>query len=108
MYFFSFITDLYAQTNQAQPQQPSILGLLLPFILVFVIMYFFIILPQKKEQKKIEEMRNSLKKGDRIVTIGGIFGTIKDVRDDSLQIEIAPNVLITITKNAVARKLEKK
>ena len=54
----------------------GLFGLLLPMVLIFVLFYFMIILPQRKRQKSIDEMLNNLKMGDRVVTNGGIYGTI--------------------------------
>ena len=68
-------------------------------ILVF---YFFIIRPQQKKQKQVQQFRENLKKGDKIVTIGGIHGKITDVQEGTFTIEIADNVKVTIEKAAVA------
>ena len=61
---------------------------LLPFILVIVIMYFFLIRPQKKKEKQVNEMRSNLKVGDEIVTIGGICGKIVKTKDESFIIQV--------------------
>ena len=75
----------------------------LPLILVFVFMYFFMIRPQNKQQKKIQEMRNNLKKGDRIVTVGGFHGKVVGFKENIVVIELKPdNVKVEITKVAVA------
>lgn len=71
-------------------------------LLMFVIFYFFMIRPQKNRQKKIEEARNSLQKGDKVVTIGGIHGKIVDVKDRTFTIEIAHDVRIDIDKAAIS------
>jgi len=77
----------------------SMLIFLLLMILVF---YFFMIRPQQKRQKKIEEARNSLQKGDRVVTIGGIHGKIVDVKEGTFTIEIAHDVRIEVDKAAIS------
>ncbi len=75
----------------------------LPLVLVFVFMYFFMIRPQNKQQKKIQEMRNNLKKGDRIVTVGGFHGKVVGFKENIVVIELKPdNVKVEITKVAVA------
>jgi preprotein translocase subunit YajC len=74
---------------------------LIPFILVFVIFYLLIIMPQRKKQKRHMEMVNNLKSGDRIITTGGIHGTIMGVQKDRIELKIAANVKIEITKSAV-------
>lgn len=84
-------------------QQLGTLSSFLPLILVFVFFYFFVIRPQNKQQKKIQEMRNNLKKGDRIVTIGGFHGKVVGFKENIVVIELKPdNVKVEITKAAVA------
>lgn len=75
------------------------------FIMIAVwiaIIYFFMILPNKKKQKKQKEMFDSLKEGNEIVTIGGIKGTITSVQEDYIQIRVDKGVNLTIRKSAVA------
>lgn len=66
------------------------------------IMYFFMIRPQQKQRKEREKLLNSLEKGDKIVTIGGLHGTITSLEDHTAVLEIAPNVKITIQRSAVS------
>ena len=66
----------------------EMLGMLLPLILMFVVFYFFLIRPQKKKDKKVKDMLAALKPGDRICTIGGIYGTIVKIKDDVLTVEV--------------------
>jgi len=77
------------------------MGTLLPLILIFVVFYFFMIRPQNKKQKEIQKSRAALKTGDRVITSGGIYGKIKEVKDDSFIIEISENVRIRVEKSAV-------
>jgi preprotein translocase subunit YajC len=77
------------------------LGALLPFVLVFVIFYLLIIMPQRKKQKKHQDLVENLKPGDRIVTTAGIFGTVMGVQKDRIELKIAANVKVDITKSAV-------
>jgi preprotein translocase subunit YajC len=70
-------------------------------ILMFVVMYFFMIRPQQKKQKQLREMRKLLGKGDKIITQGGIFGTIVDVKDEYFLVEIDSNVKIKVVKDLV-------
>ena len=81
--------------------QGNFMTALLPFVLVFVIFYLLIIMPQRKKQKKHLEMVENLKPGDRIVTTGGINGTIMGVQKDRIEVKIAANVKIEITKSAI-------
>lgn len=89
----------------AQPQegQGNPLMSLLPLILIIVVFYFFMIRPQMKKQKELKNFRSSLKKGDRVVTTGGIYGKISEVTDNAITMEIAENVRIKVDKNAVLR-----
>ena len=81
--------------------QGSMMSMLLPMLLIFVVFYFFMIRPQNKKQKEIQKARAGLKTGDKVVTSGGIYGKIKDVKDDSFIIEISENVRIRVEKSAV-------
>jgi len=78
------------------------LSMLLPFVLIFAVFYFIVIMPAKKQQKKKDAMIAALKKGDRIVTGGGIHGTVATVEDQSLLLKVAENTKIRISKTAVA------
>ena len=101
---FSFLQ----QGGEAVRPQGSIMTALLPFVLVFVIFYLLIIMPQRKRQKKHQEMVGQLKPGDKIVTTGGIYGTVMGVQQDKIELKIASNVKIDITRNAVAAFLSDK
>ncbi|MDR2026302.1 MAG: preprotein translocase subunit YajC [Prevotellaceae bacterium] len=70
-------------------------------ILMFVVMYFFMIRPQQKKQKQLKEMRKSLDKGDKIITQGGLYGTIVEVKDNYFLIEIDTNVKVRVVKDLV-------
>jgi preprotein translocase subunit YajC len=84
----------------------EILSQLLPFIFLIAIMYFVIIRPQQKEAKQRQEMIDALKKGDKIITSGGIIATVHKVEEKFLSVKLNENVLVKITKDAVARKYE--
>ncbi|MDF1576189.1 MAG: preprotein translocase subunit YajC [Bacteroidales bacterium] len=70
-------------------------------LLIIVVFYFFMIRPQVKKQKEATNFRNSLKKGDKVTTTGGIYGKINDVKERTVTLEIADNVLIKVDKTAV-------
>ena len=70
-------------------------------VLMFVIMWFFMIRPQRKQQKAVEAFRNSLSTGQQVVTSGGIYGTVKEVNNNIVVLEIAPSVKIKVDKSAV-------
>lgn len=84
----------------------EIISQLLPFIILIAIMYFIIIRPQQKAAKTHQEMLASLKKGDKIVTIGGIISTVYKVEEQFFTVKINDDVIVKITKDAVARKYE--
>ncbi|MCR4442060.1 MAG: preprotein translocase subunit YajC [Peptococcaceae bacterium] len=70
-------------------------------LLFFALMYFLMIRPQQKQKKQRQELLNNLEKGDKIVTIGGIHGTITSLTDETMVLEIAPNLRITMQRSAV-------
>ena len=66
----------------------GLIGSLLPMILIFVVFYFFLIRPQRKKDKQVKEMLANLKVGDRVCTIGGIYGTIVNIKDDTISLAV--------------------
>ena len=74
---------------------------LMPFVLVVGIFYFVILLPMKRRQQKVQTFLAALKVGDRIVTSGGLFGTITRIGDASIQVQVANNVRVEMSRNAV-------
>jgi preprotein translocase subunit YajC len=74
---------------------------LIPFALVLAIFYFIILLPMKRRQKKVQEFLSALKVGDRVVTSGGIFGSITKVNEQSVQLQIAQNVRVELARSAI-------
>ena len=83
--------DVVTEGAEEMSTAASIVGLvgsLLPMILIFVVFYFMLIRPQRKKDKQVKEMLNNLKKGDRICTIGGIYGTIKSIKDDTIELSV--------------------
>ena len=95
---------LYAQTPQAG--QPSLIASLLPLIILFGIFYLLVILPQQRQAKKHKEMVEALKKGDKIVTTGGIIAEVVKNEESFIKAKIADNVEVKIDKAAIARKVE--
>jgi preprotein translocase subunit YajC len=71
-------------------------------LLIFVIFYFFMIRPQQKKQKQVEEFRSKLAKGDKVTTIGGIHGKIREIKESTFVIEIANDVCIEVEKAAIS------
>lgn len=76
---------------------------LLPFVLMFVVLYFLILRPQIRKQKSQQKMLDGLKRGDKIVTSGGIHGVITNLKDDILTVKIAENVKVELSRAAVSR-----
>lgn len=72
-------------------------------ILIIAVMWFFMIRPQRKQQKELQKFREGLQKGDKIVTIGGIYGTVAEVKEKTLIIEVDSNVKIKVDKNSVVK-----
>ncbi|MBP3648724.1 MAG: preprotein translocase subunit YajC [Clostridia bacterium] len=79
---------------------------LLPMILIFVIFYFMLIRPQRKKEKKVQEMLNALKVGDRVSTIGGIYGTITAIKDDTLELSVGRDNVKLIFARWAIRQVE--
>lgn len=74
---------------------------ILMIVAIIVIFYFFMIRPQSKKQKEIRKAREAMAVGDKVITAGGIYGKIREVKDTTFLIEIAPNVVIKIEKTSV-------
>ncbi|MBM3807027.1 MAG: preprotein translocase subunit YajC [Acidimicrobiia bacterium] len=82
-------------------QQVSPLVQLIPFVLVLAIFYFVILLPMKKRQKKVQAFLAALKVGDKVVTSGGMFGSIAKISEDAVSLQIAPNVRVDFARAAI-------
>ncbi|HDQ26090.1 MAG TPA: preprotein translocase subunit YajC [bacterium] len=93
----------------AAAEGPSMLGGILPLIIIFALFYIMFIVPSRKEQKKHKEMLGSLKVGDKVVTNGGIVGIIDKINetDDVMRIKSAENTVINIKKGYIASKIVK-
>ncbi len=76
-------------------------GMMMPLLLVLAVFYFIVILPAKKQQKKKDSMIASLKKGDRVVTSGGLHGTVANVENDTVMVKVSENQKLRISKSAV-------
>ena len=81
-------------------QQPLWMNFV-PFAMVLAILYFLILLPMKKQRKKVQEFQGGLKVGDKIVTTGGIYGVITRVNDNSVHVQVADKVRIEIARAAI-------
>lgn len=81
--------------------EPNIFTSLLPLILIFVIFYFLLIRPQQKRQKERNAMLQALKKGDKVITIGGIHGTIVDLTEERVTLKVSDTTKMVFERNAV-------
>lgn len=99
-----FLTSIFLQAEGIGGS----LGLFMPMILIFVIMYFLIFRPQAKKQKEQKKMISEITKGDKVITAGGIYGTVVGVKekDATLVVEIDKNVKVELTRSSIAKKLD--
>jgi preprotein translocase subunit YajC len=86
-------------------QEGGGLAAFLPLIILVVVFYFLLIRPQQRRSRQQRELVASVQTGDRIVTLGGIHGTVRFVDDDVIHLEVAPGTTLTFSKQAVARKV---
>ena len=89
--------------TSAPAAQGGGLSMWIMLALIFVVMWFFMIRPQRKQQKEMENFRNSLKNGDKVVTIGGIYGTIAEVKENYVLLEVDKDVKIRVNKQAIQK-----
>jgi preprotein translocase subunit YajC len=80
----------------------SMISTFLPFILIIAIFYFLIIRPQNKKQKETQKMLSALKKGDKVITVGGVHGVISTVREGSVVVKVDENTKIEFSRSAIA------
>ena len=104
-------TDAAATTEAGAVQEVSpvaaLLGTFLPMILIVVVFYFFLIRPQRKKDKKVKEMLNALKVGDRVCTIGGMYGTITNIRDEeTITLALGPQEVPVVFARWAIRSVE--
>jgi preprotein translocase subunit YajC len=98
------MTDLLSIILMAPPKEgQSPIVSLLPLLAIIVVFYFFMIRPQVRRQKEIKNFRESLKKGDKIITTGGIYGKINNISDNVITVDIGNNIIIKVDKSAVLR-----
>ena len=89
---------LFLQT--AEP--PNLFNLALPFLAILAIYYFIVIMPTRRNQKKVQDMIENLKVGDKVITNSGIYGTIAGLKQDRIQLRIAENVKVEMSRNAIS------
>ena len=84
----------------------SLIVSMLPMVLIFVVFYFFMIRPQKKKDKQVKDMLAALKKGDRVCTIGGIYGTITNIKDDTITLVVGRENMTMVVARWAIRNVE--
>ena len=99
-----FVTPAYAQAGGGEP---SFIASLIPLILIFVIFYFLLIRPQQKRAKEHREMVANLRRGDQVVTAGGVKGKVTKVGDDEVEVEIAKDIKVSVIKSTISAVLSK-
>ena len=92
---------LQAQAADPAVQQGGGWSFWVMMILIFVVFYFFMIRPQQKKQKELQKQRDALKKGDKVITAGGIYGNIKEVQETTFLIEVSKDVTLKVDKGSV-------
>lgn len=96
-----FVTPAYAQAATGMPSADTLMSLA-PFVLIFAIMYFLIIRPQRQRQKAHQEMIKNVRRGDTVVTSGGLIGKVTKVVDDNeVEVQLAENVRVRILRSAI-------
>ena len=105
-----FISAAHAQEAATVLGEPSMTSGLLPLLLIFVVFYFLLIRPQQKKYKQHQEMVNAVAKGDKIVTSGGVIGTVTkvDAENDVVHVEVAEGVKIKVVRSTIASVLNPK
>ncbi len=98
-----FESVAWAQGAGSGGGMPSSLVSLVPFVLIFVLFYFLLILPQQKKQKQQKSMLETLKKGDKVITSSGIWGTVTNLGKDTVTLQIADTAKIKIQREYIAR-----
>ena len=94
---------MFTLLQTAPAAQGSGLSMWIMLALIFVVMWFFMIRPQRKQQKELDNFRNSLQNGDKVVTIGGIYGTVGEVKDAYVLVEVDKDVKIRVSKQAIVK-----
>lgn len=102
-----FASPAYAQAAGGAPGGGDFIIQLVPLLLIFVIFYFFLIRPQQKKAKEHKAMVENLRRGDQVITQGGVHAKVTKVSDDEVEVEIAQGVKIRIVKSTVVQVLAK-
>ena len=93
--------------DAAQNTQGNPMSMFITLALLVVIFYFMLIRPQRKQQKELKARQDALKSGDKVITAGGIYGIVREVKDTTVRLEVAPNTVIKIVKSQVVHTVGK-
>jgi preprotein translocase subunit YajC len=96
----NFVSHAWAQAEGAAPDTSAGLLSLIPFVLIFVVFYFLLILPQQRRRKKQQELLEAIKKGDKVITSSGIWGTVTNMDKETVQ--IADNTKIRLQRDHIS------
>ena len=97
------ILTLVLQTAAPAPQAGGGMSLWIMLALMFVVMWFFMIRPQRKQQKELEKFRNELKRGDKVITSGGIYGTVDEVKEKTVLLKVDGDVKLRVDEQCLVR-----
>ena len=97
----SNLVYILMMTPASEDQNPIMT--FLPLILIILVFYFFMIRPQMKKQKDLRSFRESIKKGDKVITTGGIYGKITDIKENVIVVDVGNNVRLKIDKSAILK-----
>ena len=100
--YMSFIPFLQAGAAGSASTSGSLIGTFAPFLLIIVIFYFFLIRPQNKKQKETQRMLDAMKKGDKVITIGGIHGTVSSVKENTVIVKVDDNCKLEFNRTAIS------
>jgi preprotein translocase subunit YajC len=97
-----FVSQAWAQAGEAAPDSSAGLLSLIPFVLIFIVFYFLLILPQQRRRKKQQELLEAIKKGDKVITSSGIWGTVTNMDKETVTLQIADNTKIRLQRDHIS------
>ena len=103
----TFAVSCTATGGETSSDQGSIIPMIIFLVLLFAMVYFLMIRPQRKRQKEQQQMMAEIQKGDRVITAGGVYGEIESVYEDSIVLKVESGATIRVTRNAIISKLSK-
>ncbi len=99
------LNNILLMMQPAEGQEANPIMNFLPLLLIIVVFYFFMIRPQVKRQKETRKFRESLQKGDKVVTTGGIYGKVAKIEETVIHLEIAKDIVIKVDKNGIVKDM---